>query len=108
MKYILSLLLIVVTVIPATKWDVYEALSSEDVNLFINDDPHKNRAIMFYDEIQEISQKGLHKRDDKIISIFLGKGEKNRLKEDWVDELKDGFNIMLNLKILLNLNYNFI
>ena len=95
MKYIIFALLITTAFICSTRGDVFEASSSEDASMFIRDDPHKNRAILFYDEVQEVSQKDVHKRDDKIISIFLKKGEKDRLKEDWVDKLKDEVNLMI-------------
>ena len=95
MKHIIIVLLIATAFICTSKGDVFEAASSADVDTFINEEPEKNRAVLFYDEVQEVSQKDVHKRDDKIISIFLKKGEKDRLKEDWVDKLKDGVNLML-------------
>jgi hypothetical protein len=73
---------------------VFEATCSDDVEFFIKHEPEKNRALLFYDEIQDISDKSVHEKTLKIISIFLKKDDKDRLKEDWVDTLKDGFNLM--------------
>ena len=95
MKHIIFALLITTAFICTSRGDVFEATSSADVNTFISEEPDKNRAVLFYDEVQEVSQKDVHKRDDKIISIFLKKGEKERLKEDWIDKFKDGINLML-------------
>ena len=87
---IFSLLLI----LNLTAANVFEAGSSEDIEFFIHDDPIANRALMFYDEVQEVAQKRTTKLVDDVIGIFLNKGEDGRSEEKWVDDLDDGVNLM--------------
>jgi hypothetical protein len=73
---------------------VTEASNSQDVDSFINSDQNKNIAILFYDRLQNFGDKTIHKNTDKIISVFLNKGDKDRLKEDWIDKLSQEFNLI--------------
>lgn len=73
---------------------VYEANSSDDVTNFLSDDPDSNRVIIFYDEVQEVAQKQVKKLTEDITSIFLPRGDQDRLQERWVDDLNDKVNLM--------------
>ena len=73
---------------------VFEGASSENVKFFINDNPKANRALMFYDQVQEVAQKQTKKWADEVVGIFMPKGDPKRSKLDWVDQLNDGVNLM--------------
>ena len=49
---------------------------------------------MFYDEVQDVASKDIHEKAHKIVSIFLKTGDKDKLQEQWVNTLSDGFNLM--------------
>ena len=73
---------------------VYEALTSEDVDFFLNHNPDENGALMFYDEIQESSSYTVGENVKKIIGIFLNIGEEGRSTDEWVNSLNDKAHLM--------------
>lgn len=93
MKLYIALLLFCALICFA-RAEVFEAGSSEDVDTFVSFEPDKNRALLFYDEVQDVANKDIHSKVDLITSIFFKTDDQYRLHEDWVDKLNGGVNMM--------------
>ena len=75
---------------------VFEAATSEDVDLFLNDFQDETIAVLFYDsqiDNQE-DEDWFAKLSSKILGIFMSKDQFGRSTEDWVELFDDKLHLM--------------
>lgn len=68
---------------------IYEAENSQKARVFLADNPNKNRALMFYDIIQEDSNAQLEAQVDRVMTLFVTSNY-----EGWTSTKKEDLNIM--------------
>lgn len=88
----LKLLILHIFILSFVLGAVYEARNSDDVDFFLEHNPEKNTAILFYNSKEDIKE--VNDNIDLILSIYKNVGEEGRAKEDWVDKLNDKVHIM--------------
>ena len=91
---VLSIFAVILMFVEQIFGEVYEATDSDEVNFFLSDDPKANIALMFYDEVQEVTSKDISASVDEILGVFLPEGEEGFTDEEWVKSLAGNFSLM--------------
>lgn len=86
-------ILLMLAMLALVRGAIYEARNSDDVDFFINHNPEKVEAILFYDPNQDKDEK-VSSAVEKTQSIFKNIGEEGRSKEEWVNSLNDKVHLM--------------
>ena len=75
---------------------VFEAETSEDVDLFLKDFENETIALMFYDSKNENQddEDWFSRLSSKILGIFMSKDQFGRSTEDWVEMFDDKLHLM--------------
>ena len=92
---LLCLFFIAVLVLSATA-TVFEAETSEDVDLFLEDFSEETIALMFYDssENNEEQKTWFSTLSSRILGVFMSEDQYGRSTEDWVEMFDDKLHLM--------------
>ena len=83
-------------ILSTTYATVFEAESSEDVDLFLKENEQETIALFFYDsEVDNTKNKGwFSSLSSKVLGVFMSRDQYGRENEDWVEMFDDKLHLM--------------